>query len=244
MPSRLDDTHTDYLNAKITWLATALAWGSIRIVMDRNVNFDLQYFDPGPISNNAKNSNYSLTQDVTCAVLEDDVWGYGQVVTVALLLAPLIAFFESIYGKCELFPNATHFWIIRKHTERLLAPTLPPTKSVIVDRENPGRLPTSASTLPPIESVKMEGGIQINRRLPHQRIAHRGIPNYGSSDGEPYTGLYDYAWFRSLLWLIYLQSLATAANFLLLFPWGDGSVDLEGNIRLFVAFYSTWFGLG
>ena len=90
----LHDDHTDYLNNKITWLATALLWGSIRIIADRNVNFDVTYEqrpDPGSISG----------QDVRNAVLEDDIWGFGQVVAVALLLAPLFSFYEIIYGKCE-----------------------------------------------------------------------------------------------------------------------------------------------
>ena len=91
-----------------------------------------------------------------------------------------------------------------------------------MDNKNSGPLPTSTST--------------------HLISPHSG-PNHGSSSVEPYTSLHDYAWFRSLVWLIYLQSLATAANFLLLFPLGDGSVDLKDDIRLFIGFYSTWFGL-
>ena len=86
--SPLDYAHTDFLNPKITWLATALTWGSIRIIMDRNQDFD--YHDPiSPVS-------------------EDDVWGFGQVVAVALLLVPLFCFFESIYGKFVRSPKC-HF---------------------------------------------------------------------------------------------------------------------------------------
>ena len=95
----MDDTHTDYLNPKITWLATALAWGSIRIVMDRDVNYDFQTSDPG--------SEYS-SQDVISAVIQDNEWGFGQVVAVALLATPLFFFFESIYGKCERFSDTTY----------------------------------------------------------------------------------------------------------------------------------------
>ena len=94
----MDGTYTNYLSSKITWLATALAWGTIRLIMDRNVNLDFQRSDPGPIFDP---SSANDSQDVTSAVIEDDLWGYGQVVTVALLLAPLFSFLESIYGKCE-----------------------------------------------------------------------------------------------------------------------------------------------
>ena len=69
--------------------------------MDRDVNFDFQASDPGPILDPSPKSDPNLSQDVKSAVLEDDVWGYGQVVTVALLLVPLFSFSESIYGKCE-----------------------------------------------------------------------------------------------------------------------------------------------
>ena len=91
----LDDSFTDYLNHKITWLTAALAWGSMRIILDRDVNFDNQALDPGSYNT----QDVRTTQDVTSAVLEDDVWGFGQVVAVALLAAPLFFFIENIYGK-------------------------------------------------------------------------------------------------------------------------------------------------
>ena len=207
----MDDTYTDYLDPKITWLATALAWGTIRIIMDRNVNFDFQGSDPGPISDPIPKLDPDLSRDVKSAVLEDDVWGYGQVVTVALLLVPLFSFSESIYGKCEQSPNATYVWTIEKHTKRLSS-----AESVILDRKNSGRLPASASTHP--ES------------------------NPGSSSVEPWTNLYDCEWFRSLVWLIYLPSLATAANILWIFPFGGGSYDLKENIPYFIRSYAAWFG--
>ena len=65
LQSPLDGTHTDCLNPKITWLTTALVWGSIRMIMNRN--FDHQAFDPGSL----------LENDLNNAVLEDDAWGFG-----------------------------------------------------------------------------------------------------------------------------------------------------------------------
>ncbi len=91
----LDGSHTDYLNHKITWLATALVWGSIRIIEDRQIDIDFENSDPVSMSG----------QDLRNAVFEDDIWGFGQVVAVALLLAPLLSFFETIYGKCQRFSN-------------------------------------------------------------------------------------------------------------------------------------------
>ena len=93
----LDDTHTDYSNHKITWLAMALAWGSLRIFTDRKINLFVQKPDPG----------FKSGKDINDAISEDDVWGFGQVVAVALLLAPLFSFFETIYGKCERSSNVT-----------------------------------------------------------------------------------------------------------------------------------------
>ena len=93
----LDDTHTDYSNHKITWLAMALAWGSLRIFTDRGIDdFINQNQDPG-----------SSGEDITNAISEDDVWGFGQVVAVVLFLAPLFSFIETIYGKCEQSSNVT-----------------------------------------------------------------------------------------------------------------------------------------
>ena len=63
------------------------------------MNFDLQTSDPGPYWDPAPTS--SLDEDVRSAVLHDDHWEFGQVVTVALLLVPLFSFSESIYGMYE-----------------------------------------------------------------------------------------------------------------------------------------------
>ena len=201
----LDETHTNYLNNKITWLAIALAWGSIRIIMDRDKNFYVQNPDPGSAS----------SQDVKSAVLEDDVWGFGQVVAVVLLLAPLLSFVETIYGKCERSSNTTYVWTIWNHTKRLS-----PIESVVMDK-NYERSLTSASTslisLDPVSSPE-------------------------SSNAEPWTDLYKCAWFGSLVWLIYLLSLAAAANVLWLFPVGDASYDLKENIGVLIQYYLAWFG--
>ena len=76
--------------------------------MDRDVNFDFQTYDPGYPDDST---------DVHIAVVEDNVWGFGQVVAVALLAAPLFIFFESIYGKCERFLNTTHGSTSGNHTK-------------------------------------------------------------------------------------------------------------------------------
>ena len=97
-----------------------------------------------------------------------------------------------------------------------------PIESVIMDKNNHGRSSTSEPTSPT-------------------------SPDPGASpgffDAEPWTGLYECAWFRSLVWLIYLLSLATAANILWIFPLGDGSYDLKENIVYFIASYAAWFGV-
>ena len=205
----LHDTHTDYLNHKITWLAVALIWGSIRIVMDRNVNFDGHHGqrpDPGSISG----------QDVSSAVSEDDVWGFGQVVAVALLLAPLFSFFETIYGRCGASSSATCVWTSGNHTKNLS-----PIESVIMEKTKYERLPSSGP--PDLESPDP-------------------VASPGLSDAEPWTDLYEYAWFRSLIWLIYLQSLGIAASILSLCALQDDSYNLGKNIAVTIIVYLFWIG--
>lgn len=202
----LHDTHTDYLNHKITWLAMALAWGSIRIIMDRNISFDHQAPDPGS----------SSSQDLRNAVLEDDTWGFGQVVTVALLLAPLSSLFETIYGKRKRLSNATCVWAIWNHTN-----LLSPTESVIKNRKNYKQLPNSAPT---------------------DLISPRLSLCPGPSSAEPWNDLYECAWFRSLVWLIYLQSLGIAANVIAIFGSGEGFYNLDKYIGYVIRVYSAWFG--
>ena len=70
--------------------------------MDRDIDFGYQESDPVSL----------YSQDVKNAVLEDDIWGFGQVVAVALLLAPLFSFFETICGEYERFSNANYIWTI------------------------------------------------------------------------------------------------------------------------------------
>ncbi|KAK0507020.1 hypothetical protein JMJ35_010478 [Cladonia borealis] len=87
---------------EITWLAIALVWGTIRIIMDRDIDFGYQESDPVSL----------YSQDVKNAVLEDDIWGFGQVVAVALLLAPLFSFFETIYVLILTAPSVTFGWFL------------------------------------------------------------------------------------------------------------------------------------
>ena len=80
----------------------ALTWGSIRIIGDRKYSLYSQNDDPGSVGG----------KDILDAVSQDDIWGFGQVVAVALLAAPLFVFFENIYGKCERFSSSTYIWTI------------------------------------------------------------------------------------------------------------------------------------
>ena len=182
----------------------ALVWGSSRIIMDRDISFDHQAPDPGS----------SSSQDLKNAVLEDNTWGFGQVVTVALLLAPLFSFFETVYGKRER--NATFVAIIGNHTEALSR-----VESVIMNKKNYKQLPTSAST-----------GL----------VSPRLTLSPGPSSAEPWTDLYECAWFRSLVWLIYLQSLSIAAVLIIMFPIGGVPYDFGKRIGLIVRFFLAWFG--
>ena len=135
---------------------------------------------------------------------------------MALLLAPLFFFFESIYGKCERLSNVIFVWTIGNHTERLS-----PTESFIMDKKTFGQLPTSAST---------------HLLSPHLKS------NRGLSSAEPWTDLYECAWFRSLVWLIYLLNLAIATNILWVFPFTGNAALLEFYIGSTIQFYSSWFG--
>ena len=67
----------------------ALVWGTIRILSDRN--HALRYAEGNP---SAPFGHANLD----AALAEQNVWGYGQVITVALLILPFISFFEVIYG--------------------------------------------------------------------------------------------------------------------------------------------------
>ena len=146
--------------------------------------------------------------------MNDDMWGFGQVVAVALLAAPFFQFYENIYGKCERFSNTTYIWTIDNHTNILF-----PSESGMPDKKKDGQLQTSA---PPNSNSSSS-------------------PDFSSA--EPWTALYKCAWFRSLVWLIYLQTLATAASVLIEFPWGGGSYDLKTNIGFFFKLYLAWFGV-
>lgn len=155
-------------------------------------------------------------QDLSETVLGDDIWGFGQVVAVVLLLAPLFSFLETIYGKCEHFSNASCVWTMGNYTK-----VMSPTESVIMDRKKYGRLPTSAPT---------------------DLIPSESISSPGSSNAEPWTDLYECAWFRSLVRLIYLQTLGVAANILTTFPLGIGAYNFLENISIIIQNYLAWFG--
>ena len=90
-----------------------------------------------------------------------------------------------------------------------------------MDRKKYGRLSTSAPT--DIVSPELES-------------------SPGSSSAEPWTDLYKYAWFRSLIRLIYLQTLGIAANVLKLFPLGHGAYNLGRNMAVIIIYYLLWVG--
>ena len=91
-----------------------------------------------------------------------------------------------------------------------------------MERKHSGRLPTSASTY-------------IKSPDP--------VSSPGSSSVEPWTNLYECAWFRSLVWLIYSMSLATAAIVLYVFPYQGDAYNLKAEIGFFFGFFSAWFGV-
>ena len=60
---------------KITWLALALAWGTMVVWRDR---------DEGAVSGGPEETD----------LLEDNTWGFGQVFPLVLLILPLVFFFR------------------------------------------------------------------------------------------------------------------------------------------------------
>jgi len=63
----------------MTWLSFALSWGTARIVVDLLHNSGL-WEDKSPSS----------------IMEEQNIWGFGQVVAIALLALPLLSFFGKI----------------------------------------------------------------------------------------------------------------------------------------------------
>ena len=111
-----------------------------------------------------------------------------------------------------------------------------------MDWKNSERLPTSApansrSSVPIF--ISPNSTAIYWRRRPF--IATSSSP--GSSSAEPWTDLYKCAWFRSLVWLIYLLSLVTASNVIFVIPVSNGSSNLKGNIGFMLQFYLAWFGV-
>ena len=63
--------------------------GHLRVLADRN--HDLKYAE-GKTSAPFGHANLEI------ALAEQNVWGYGQVITLAILILPFISFFEFLYG--------------------------------------------------------------------------------------------------------------------------------------------------
>jgi hypothetical protein len=76
--------HTD--SYKVTWLSIALAWGTIRIFVTRGdtSNVDLLGAPPGVIT-------------------QQNVWGFGQVVALGILVLPLISFYGILTTERIIF---------------------------------------------------------------------------------------------------------------------------------------------
>ena len=76
------------LEHKITWLSFALAWGTVRVFRDRNhtANFYDWWI------------NGSGDATPGGALVGVNVWGFGQVFAVTLLLLPFLSFSEIVYG--------------------------------------------------------------------------------------------------------------------------------------------------
>ena len=74
---------------QITWLALALAWGTICVLRDRG-------------------SEDSSIGNLTSLVDQEDAWGFGQVISVMLLALPIVSFSEVIYSKLAILPSFTY----------------------------------------------------------------------------------------------------------------------------------------
>ena len=175
--------------------------------MDRDVNLGPLVPDPVVLTGQ---------DDMRNADLDDNIWGFGQVVAVALLLAPLFSFVETIYGECGRFSKANCVWTMRNHTK-----VFPPTENVIMDRKKYGRLPTSTTT---------------------DLVSPELVSSPRSSSSEPWTGLYECAWFRSLVRLIYLQTLGIAVSMLTILRLQTVANELMAHLVGFIQIYLAWFG--
>ena len=83
-----------------------------------------------------------------------------------------------------------------------------------------------------------------SQRLPISASRHPDpVPTAGSSSAEPWKNMYKCAWFHSLVWLIYLMSLTTAANILYVFPFEEDAYDLKSDIGSIIRYYADWFGV-
>ena len=90
-----------------------------------------------------------------------------------------------------------------------------------MDRKKYGRLPTSA----PMDLVPLNP-----------------TSSPGPSSAEPWTDLYECAWFRALVRLIYLQTLGVAATVLNLFALMNGAYNLKSGISFITQVFLAWFG--
>lgn len=97
--------HTDIY--KITWLSFALAWGTIRIFVTRGDSLDKQL---QPIN---------IPSDV---LAQQNVWGFGQVVALGILILPLISFY-GVLATERMIPSE-RLTSCQKHSEKTLQTAL------------------------------------------------------------------------------------------------------------------------
>ncbi len=76
---------------KITWLALALAWGTLVVWRDRGHHNYMSDFD--------SREKHALS--------EDDTWGFGQIFPLVLLILPLVSFFEVVYGTLQRYMTSS-----------------------------------------------------------------------------------------------------------------------------------------
>jgi hypothetical protein len=75
---------------KITWLSIALAWGTIRIFVTRQGVYMVDYGYSG-------NGVLKLVFLTSADLQEQNIWGFGQVVALVLLLVPILSFLGSYF---------------------------------------------------------------------------------------------------------------------------------------------------
>lgn len=69
-------------------MVVALAWGTIRVLVNRNIDFSYDGID----------FSYDGTE-YAFSYKEENDWGFGQVLIVSMLIIPILSLSELYYGK-------------------------------------------------------------------------------------------------------------------------------------------------